>query len=206
MLNLLPENAVFTQNGIAFADSQIIADVFDKEHFNVLRDIEVTIEQLLETASSDNLSQVIDISESSNLRVREYDENSSEFNEMNVFIKDNFQFVEFYELNNLGLPVTRRKYNLTEDAFSLVAMGFTGVKAMKFKYEYVRQFRKLRAENEQMRQDLKYLLEKTYGVVARYALRHKKDKGLKQYREKIHQKEIPQDMWERILGYFGEEK
>ena len=53
-----------------------------------------------------------------------------DFNELN------FQLVEYIDAKGEKRPM----YNLTRDAFTLLAMGFTGTKAMPFKISYIEAF------------------------------------------------------------------
>ena len=76
--------------------------MFDKEHKNVLKDIQ---EKVLPHVSDD-------------------------FNRLN------FELVKYADKKGEKRP----EYLLTNKAFSLVAMGFTGAKAMKFKEMYVEAF------------------------------------------------------------------
>ncbi|MET3064717.1 Rha family transcriptional regulator [Bacillus paranthracis] len=98
-------NIVFIENNEVVTDSLMVAEVFGKEHKNVIRDIE----KLLETGvvSPLNFEQSTYINE----RAREY-----------------------------------KKYNLTKDGFTLLAMGFTGKEALKFKMMYIDEFNRMEQE------------------------------------------------------------
>lgn len=56
------------------------------------------------------------------------------------FGQPNFRPTEYVWTNNLGKEVHDKMYLLTRDAFTLLAMGFTGPKALKFKLEYIKAF------------------------------------------------------------------
>lgn len=56
------------------------------------------------------------------------------------FGKLNFKPSEKEYKNNLGFMVKNRVYELTKDGFVLLAMGFTGKKAMQFKIAYIEAF------------------------------------------------------------------
>lgn len=45
-----------------------------------------------------------------------------------------------------GAPIESRAYRLTRDGFTLLAMGFTGKKALQFKLAYIDAFNKMEAE------------------------------------------------------------
>lgn len=82
--------------------SRTVAEVFEKEHKNVLRDIQ--------TLGADE-----------------------------DFIKLNFEPSTYCDRTGRTLP----EFLITRDGFTLLAMGFTGVKAMKFKIAYIEAFNKM---------------------------------------------------------------
>ena len=90
-------------NGRVVATSLQIAEVFGKQHKNVIQSIE-----------SLDLPQ--------------------------DFGRLNFQPTEREWKNNLGKIVKDKAYNITRDGFTLLAMGFTGKEAMKFKIAYIERF------------------------------------------------------------------
>jgi Rha family phage regulatory protein len=100
---------VFIENGKAVTDSLTVAEVFGKEHKNVVRDIDNQIEKL----------KVADESE---------------------FIKLNFEPETFKGANNKE----GKKYHLTEDAFTLIAMAYITPEAMKFKVKFIQEFKRMR--------------------------------------------------------------
>ena len=101
-------NAVTAFNGQVTTTSLKIAEVFGKDHKNVIRDIEKL--------------QVID-----------------------GFGKLNFEPTEYEWKNNLGKIVKSPMYVVTKDGFTLLAMGFTGAKAMQFKIAYIEAFNRMEA-------------------------------------------------------------
>lgn len=82
--------------------SMIVAEIFEKEHRNVLRSI-----QDLEC--------------------------SPEFRELN------FELSSYKTLQNKSLPM----YFITKDGFMMLAMGFTGEKATKFREKFIAAFNKM---------------------------------------------------------------
>jgi anti-repressor protein len=58
------------------------------------------------------------------------------------FNKLNFERIEYKDARNR----TQEKYNMTEDAFTLVAMSYTTPEAMKFKVKFIEAFKKMREE------------------------------------------------------------
>ena len=103
-------------NGEAVTTSRAVAEQFGKRHDNVVRDIEEIISQL------------------SHLKIEdanpETDTQTAEFAERNFFLS------EYTDIQ--GKP--RKQYILTRDGFTLLAMGFTGAKALQFKVAYINAF------------------------------------------------------------------
>lgn len=99
------EQLVIVRDGKALADSRTVAKIFEKEHYNVLRDIE-------------NLKQNL----------------PQDFQELN------FEPSQYEQALPTGGTKELPMYLLTRDAFTLLAMGFTGPKALKFKLEYIKAF------------------------------------------------------------------
>lgn len=58
------------------------------------------------------------------------------------FSRLNFQPAEY--LDEQGKP--RKQYEITRDGFTLLAMGFTGKKAMKFKIDFIKAFNAMETE------------------------------------------------------------
>lgn len=105
MKGLIPMNEFGLMAGkgcVARVDSRIIADVFGKQHYNVLRDIEKI------TESKSGLSE--------------------------EFTKLNFEGSKYTDATGRKLPC----YLLTRDGFTMLVMGYTGEKAMRFKEQYIR--------------------------------------------------------------------
>lgn len=91
-----------------------VAEIFDKRHDNVVRDIEKLIDDM-KPDTSDLRSQMFTLSTYKN-RGKDY-----------------------------------KQYLLTFDGFSLLVMGFTGAKAMKFKLAYIKAFNEMKKELEDFR-------------------------------------------------------
>jgi Rha family phage regulatory protein len=95
------QDIVISQN--CTVSSKHVADVFEKSHFHVLRDIKNLLKHLpAEFASS------------------------------------NFGFNKIKELHSS--QETTESVDMTRDGFALLAMGFTGVKAIKFKLDFIAAF------------------------------------------------------------------
>lgn len=61
------------------------------------------------------------------------------------FGQRNFASAEYETVNNLGKTVKYPQYLITRDGFTLLAMGFTGKKAMQFKIAYIEAFNAMEA-------------------------------------------------------------
>ncbi len=99
-----------------FCTSLDVAKVFGKRHDHVLRDIENILNDLREIGTSQdllNFGEVVRISKTTNPKNG--------------------------KLVNRKMPM----YNLTRDGFSLLAMGFTGKKALQFKIAFINAFNEM---------------------------------------------------------------
>lgn len=110
MKELIPKDnyGVFADNNdIARVDSIFVAQCFEKEHKNVLRDIARI------TDSNSGLSE--------------------------CFTELNFEPSTYKDKTGRKLPC----YCMTRDGFTLLVMGYTGAKAMRFKELYIRRFNEM---------------------------------------------------------------
>ncbi|MFY0756290.1 Rha family transcriptional regulator [Bacillus licheniformis] len=96
---------VFIKENTAVTDSLTIAEMFRKEHKNVLRDIETQMEYAGE-----------------------------EFNELN-FERNSYKD----SLNRL-----KPKYDLTEEAFTLVVFGYNTKEAVQTKIKFIQEFKRMK--------------------------------------------------------------
>ena len=62
------------------------------------------------------------------------------------FRERNFTFSEYHTQNGIGKTVPYKMYTITRDGFTLLAMGFTGKKAMQFKIAYIEAFNAMEAK------------------------------------------------------------
>lgn len=110
MKELIPkdEYGIFADvHDTARVDSLFVADFFEKEHKNVLRDIEKI------TQPSSGLSE--------------------EFNQLN------FEPITYKDARNRK----QKAYAMTREGFTILVMGYTGPKAMKFKELYIKRFNEM---------------------------------------------------------------
>lgn len=103
------------------------------------------------------------------------------------FTEPNFRLSEFTDSTGRKLPM----YQITRDGFTLLAMGFTGKKAMQFKVAYIEAFNAMEAElkNGFKAQiddlnDLKKIAVEFYGIL--YDFREEYDKTIEALRRTIH--------------------
>lgn len=97
---------VFIESGLAVTDSLTVADVFRKEHSNVLKDIRKQIEYAGE-----------------------------EFAEVNFYLG------QYLDKNKQSRP----KYNLTEEAFALIAFSYNTKEAVQTKISFIQEFKRMKA-------------------------------------------------------------
>lgn len=117
---------VYMDNGRPVTDSLTVADAFEKNHADVLRDIK-------KLACSE------------------------EFRLSN--------FAESYYVNHQGRKMP--SYLLSEKGFTLLAMGYTGPKAMEFKEKYISAFEQMRQQLQPGRgESIKALIAATHNLLA----------------------------------------
>ncbi|MDV6040526.1 ORF6C domain-containing protein [Bacillus sp. SM-B1] len=101
---------VFTERNQVVTDSLTMAQMFGKEHKNVMRDIEVQLEKLVEA-------------------------NEAEWGQLN------FEHTQYQHYQN---KQWYPKFNLTEDAFSIVAMSYITPESMKMKIKFLQEFKRMK--------------------------------------------------------------
>ncbi|MGG5767156.1 ORF6C domain-containing protein [Bacillus wiedmannii] len=101
---------VFTERDQVVTDSLTMAQMFGKEHKNVMRDIEVQLEKLVEA-------------------------NEAEWGQLN------FEHTQYQHYQN---KQWYPKFNLTEDAFSIVAMSYITPESMKMKIKFLQEFKRMK--------------------------------------------------------------
>ena len=110
MKELIPKNeyGIFADTkDVARVDSLFVADVFEKRHDHVIRDIRKI------TAPNSGLSK--------------------------EFAERNFTLGSYKDKQNQKRPC----YYLTRDGFTILVMGYTGKKALRFKELYIRRFNEM---------------------------------------------------------------
>ena len=117
------KDLVFIKKEQVFTTSLVVAEVFEKRHDHVIRDIEEIIRQLnLKTAPA------IETPKLGFLK-------NVDLNVSDMFKKSTYKV----EGQTRRYPM----YYLNRDGFTLLAMGFTGQKALMFKLAYIDAFNKM---------------------------------------------------------------
>jgi Rha family phage regulatory protein len=133
--DLFPETLLVTQQqGHVFTDSLKIAEHFGKRHDHVVRTI-ASLTTLL------NVPNFGDINQS----------NESNVELINDFSRLNFQPRNYTDSRGRQKPM----YHLTKDGFALLAMGFTGAKALYWKVQFINAFNAM--ESQLRAQEQRYL-------------------------------------------------
>lgn len=99
---------VSVKDGAIYANSRDVADFFGKNHYDVLKDIDRVMEQLVGIGKS----------------------------------SDTPLFTPVITINEQN-KVAYRSYDMTKDGFTLLVMGYTGAKAMRFKLAYIQRFNEM---------------------------------------------------------------
>lgn len=132
-MNSLP--SIYEYGGEPVTTSRAVAEQFGKQHKNVVQNIESIIAELngsglnFQPTPTDNGGEL-------NFEPA----NEPNFQPVNrEFAARNFFLTEYTD--EQGKP--RKQYILTRDGFTLLAMGFTGAKAMQFKVAYINAFNRM---------------------------------------------------------------
>lgn len=68
----------------------------------------------------------------------------------NIGVKSYFVESDYINSRNRKYPM----YKLTKDGFTLLAMGFTGAKALKFKIDYINKFNEMEAQLQEVKETM----------------------------------------------------
>jgi Rha family phage regulatory protein len=119
----VPEWGIFEKNGDAWVSSRTLATTFEKRHDHVLRDIEDVFKHSKSTEP--------------NFGVSESTVPKNELSEItDNFICRNFALSEYKDKSGKK----NKEYIMNRKGFALIAMGFTGEKALEFKKQYIESF------------------------------------------------------------------
>lgn len=110
-----------------------IAEVFNKKHFHVMRDIKtlkLNFDRVYSMDSEDDPNLDSLNSTNPNMDLLKFE---------NLFYKDNYKDAKGEK---------RSFYYMTKDGFVLLVMGYTGLTALQFKLAYINEFNRMKAELE----------------------------------------------------------
>lgn len=102
-------------DGQIYCTSLQVVEHFEKRHADVLRDIEAISTQVLD----------------------------NRYKRKSAFIEKLFEKAEYEVNTGLNTTVKKPMYLLTRDGFTLLAMSYTGAKAMQFKLAYMEAFNRM---------------------------------------------------------------
>ena len=111
---------VIERNGVPMTTSRAVAEQFGKRHAHILRDIENLISELAGLNFEPSTEPNFGLSGKD-------------------FAASNFVPVSYTDSTGRSLPM----YLLTRDGFTLLTMGFTGAKALRFKVAYIETFNRM---------------------------------------------------------------
>ena len=114
------------RDGIPVTTSRAVAEQFGKRHTEVLRAIDSLLEDL--NLNERKIASVEGENDADNITVLP--------SPTSDFAAQNFLLTEYKD----GKGELRPEYLLTRDGFTLLAMGFTGAKALTFKVAYINAF------------------------------------------------------------------
>lgn len=141
----MSEEIVTNRNDEAVTTSICVAQMFDKLHKNVIRDIEYLIADMLATDVIDQEADAL-VCESNGLKIQPVKNGKGngtlvcESNELN------FEPIKKYFIKGYYTDARHRRkpmYYMTRDGFTLLAMGFTGKRAMEWKIKYITAFNEM---------------------------------------------------------------
>ncbi len=129
-----------------------LAEIFGKEHFHVLRDLE----SLVSTASGNrDTSDIGAISTQENALSVVTATETGIAPKADTFFNNHFWPISYTDSMNR----TQTAYEMTKSGFALLAMGFTGPKAVMFKIDYINAFDAMEAKIIAMTQEKMKALE-----------------------------------------------
>lgn len=127
---------IIEHEGEALTTSRAVAENFGKQHKDVIK----AIENILADGEALGAERKIaPCSPESNPRNFAPVKAAQSGGTVEEFLADNFRLSEYIDPNNRP----RKQYIITKDGFALLAMGFTGAKAMQFKVAYINAFNRM---------------------------------------------------------------
>ncbi len=111
------------ESGQVLADSLTVATAFGKQHYNVIRDVEILIANMKALGENEIEGKVT---------LLNFEGGYSDQQIQRFFIES-----KYYHPKN---KQEHKMYLMTRDGFSLLVMGFTGQKALEWKLKYIEAF------------------------------------------------------------------
>lgn len=119
-----PTYELYEKKHVPFCSSLQVAETFEKRHADVLRDI-----KNLSCSTVSNQRNFAPVENNAALSV----------DTLADFFKDNFKRTSYTDKKGEKRPM----YLMTKDGFTLLTMGFTGEKAMRFKIAFIKRFNEM---------------------------------------------------------------
>lgn len=132
----LPHPDVHIHSRKATTASLAVASYFGKSHFHVMRDIEKIVRSANLRSETESGHPDLD---------GQTESNSSDLRSQIEFARKHFELSSYVDQRGKTHPM----YEMTKNGFTLLVMGYTGPKAMRFKIDYIEEFDRmqLRLEN-----------------------------------------------------------
>jgi Rha family phage regulatory protein len=150
---------VFIENNRPLTDTLIVSAKFGKRHDSVMRDVRDILEKLNTDIPDDPVRTNINRS----------------------FAFHNFVETPYVSLQN---NQTYMKFNLTEEAFNLVVMGFTGFDAMTYKVAFINEFIRMREEIKFGLTKPSYMIDDPIGRAERWIQEERQRQELEELNKK----------------------
>ncbi|WP_281983144.1 Rha family transcriptional regulator [Azonexus hydrophilus] len=122
----LPWDAVSTHGRKVVTTSLKVAEIFGKQHKHVLRDIEAISQSKSGPSDTDHQPK-----------------SGPMIDPIAEFHRLNFELMTYLDEAGKGARREQPMYEMTKDGFTLLAMGYTGEKAMLFKIAYIAEFNRM---------------------------------------------------------------
>lgn len=144
-------NLVTLQDSVPTTTSLIVAEAFDKPHYDVLKSIRTRIDDMGACISKFTEGKSPSSNEGTTDGLNHLKtEAVAETNTSDYFVESSY-----VDSTGRTLPM----YIVTEEGFALLAMGFTGQKALEFQIRFLNEFKRLQKDNQRLQLENTRLLE-----------------------------------------------
>lgn len=134
-------------------DSRTVAEVFEKEHKNVIQAIEklkagienIKAENSALIENADNSSKNIKAENSALTKNADNSDKNIKTQNWGLTSGDDFEFMFIEKSYKAGTGKKYKCYEMNREGFSLLTFGFTGEKALRFQMEYIKRFNEMEA-------------------------------------------------------------